>query len=134
VAERVDDEVQRWMDKARSSLKAGDTLIEDLLFAEAISRAYYAMFYAAKALLLRDGVDVTKHSAVVAAIGREYVKSGKLDPVSHRLLIEGFDWRQKSDYDVYWIADRDRAERCWHDAQQFVAEIEKLLQAGARMA
>ena len=56
MAERVDDEVQRWIDKARSSLKAGDTLIEDLLFAEAISRAYYAMFYAAKALLLRGCV------------------------------------------------------------------------------
>ncbi|MDH7485978.1 MAG: HEPN domain-containing protein [Anaerolineae bacterium] len=125
------DEVQRWMDKAHSSLKAAETLIEDMLFAEAISRAYYAMFYAAKALLLRDGVDVSSHSAVVAAVGRVYVKDGRLDSAYHKLLIEGFDWRQKSDYDVYWTVDRYRAERCWHNAQQFVGKIERMLQADA---
>jgi uncharacterized protein (UPF0332 family) len=36
------------MAKARSSLVAVKTLLEESLFAEAISRSYYAMFYAAK--------------------------------------------------------------------------------------
>lgn len=91
------------MAKARSSFTAAQKLLEESLFAESISRSYYAMFYAAKALLLLDGIDVSKHSAVAAAFGREYVKTGKIDPRYHRMLLDGFEWRQKSDYDVYWL-------------------------------
>jgi hypothetical protein len=57
------EESQRWMAKAHSSLSAAKTLWEESLFAESILRSYYAMFYAAKALLLLDGIDVSKHSA-----------------------------------------------------------------------
>jgi len=78
------EESQRWMAKAHSSLTAARKLLEELLFAESISRSYYAMFYAAKALLLLDGIEVSKHSAVIAAFGREYAKTGKIDPRYHR--------------------------------------------------
>lgn len=74
------EESQRWMAKARSSLTATKKLLEESLFAESISRSYFVMFYAAKALLLLDGVDVSKHSAVTAAFGRKYAKTGKIDP------------------------------------------------------
>lgn len=122
------EESQRWMAKARSSLTAAKKLLEESLFAESISRSYYAMFYAAKALLLLDGIDVSKHSAVAAAFGRGYAKTGKIDPRYHRMLLDGFEWRQKSDYDIYWLATREMAERCRQDAEAFVAQAEKTLQ------
>ena len=37
----------------------------------------------------------SKHSAVVAAFGREYAKTGKIEPRYHQMLIEDFEWRQK---------------------------------------
>jgi uncharacterized protein (UPF0332 family) len=121
------EESQRWMAKAHYSLTAAKTLLEESLFAESISRSYYAMFYAAKALLLLDGIDVSKHSAVAAAFGREYAKTGKIDPRYHRMLLDGFEWRQKSDYDVYWLATRERAEKCHQEAEAFAAQVEKSL-------
>ena len=121
------EESQRWMVKARSSLTAAQKLLEELLFAESISRSYYAMFYAAKALLLLDGIDVSKHSAVIAAFGREYAKTGKIDPRYHRMLLDGFEWRQKSDYDIYWLATREEAEKCLQNAEVFLVEIEEKL-------
>ena len=126
------EESQRWMAKARSSLVAAKTLLEESLFAESISRSYYIMFYAAKALLLLDGVDVSKHSAVTAAFGREYVKVGKIDPRYHRMLLDGFGWRQKSDYDVYWLATREQAEKCQQDAEAFFVEIGRGMAQRAR--
>ena len=67
------NEAQRWLARARRSLKAAETLVEQSLFEDAVSRAYYAMFYAVKALLIKDDLPVSsKHSAVVAAFGREY--------------------------------------------------------------
>jgi uncharacterized protein (UPF0332 family) len=44
------------------------------------------------------------------------------------MLLDGFEWRQKSDYDVYWLATRERAEKCQQDAEAFVAQAESLLQ------
>ena len=122
------EESQRWMAKARSSLIAAKKLLEESLFAESISRSYYVTFYAAKSLLLLDGIDVSKHSAVTAAFGKEYAKTGKIDPRYHRMLLDSFEWWQKSDYDVYWLATRERAEKCQQDAEAFVAQAEKTLQ------
>jgi uncharacterized protein (UPF0332 family) len=41
------------------------------------------MFYAASALLLGSGMVFSKHSAVIAAFGREFAKSGMVDPKLH---------------------------------------------------
>ncbi|MFB0546509.1 MAG: HEPN domain-containing protein, partial [Anaerolineae bacterium] len=87
------EESQRWMVKACSSLTAAKKLLEESLFAESISRSYCVMFYAAKALLLLDGIDVSKHSAVAAAFRREYARKGKIDRRYHRMLLDAFEWR-----------------------------------------
>jgi uncharacterized protein (UPF0332 family) len=44
----------------------------------AASRAYYAMFSAARALLLSQGLDFSSHSAVIAAFGQHFAKSGRV--------------------------------------------------------
>lgn len=121
------DEAKHWLKRATNSLSAAETLVSQGLFDDAISRAYYAMFYAAKALLIRDEVEVgSKHSAVVSAFGREYAKTGKIDPLYHQMFIEDFEWRQRADYDVFWHADRETADGRLEDAQKFITQISKL--------
>lgn len=44
----------------------------------AASRAYYAMFYLAQAVLLSDGMAFSKHSAAIGAFGEHFVKPGHL--------------------------------------------------------
>jgi uncharacterized protein (UPF0332 family) len=121
------DEGKHWLKRANNALSASEALYSKELFDDAISRAYYAMFYAAKALLVRDGfVSGSKHSAVVAAFGREYAKTGKIGSRYHQMLIEGFEWRQKADYDVFWHADRQTAQGCIEDARNFILQISKM--------
>ena len=43
------DEGKHWLKKANNALSASEALVSEELFDDAISRAYYAMFYAAKA-------------------------------------------------------------------------------------
>ena len=45
-----------------------------------VSRAYYAMFYAAKAALLSRGLDLRKHSASIAKFRELFVITGQVDP------------------------------------------------------
>lgn len=121
-------EARRWLERAVESLEATEALIKQELYHDAISRAYYSMFYAANALLILDGLNVSeKHSAVMAAFGREYIKTGKIDPKYHQMLIQDFEWRQKADYDVFWIADEEQAKKRAEDAHNFVDLITGLL-------
>lgn len=121
------DEGRYWLKRAVNALSASEALVSEELFDDAISRAYYAMFYAAKALMVRDGVTAgSKHSAVVAAFGREYAKTGKIESRYHQMLIEDFEWRQKADYDVFWHADRETAHGRLEDAREFISRISKM--------
>ena len=73
------DEGKYWLKKANNALSASAALVSEGLFDDAMARAYYAMFYAAKALLIRDRVPAgSKHSAVVSAFGRKYARRVKL--------------------------------------------------------
>ncbi len=121
------DEGKYWLKRANTALSASRALILEGLFDDAISRSYYAIFYAAKALLIRDGVTAgSNHSAVIAAFGREYAKSGKIEPRFHQMLIENFEWRQKADYDVFWNADRETAKGLVEDAHSFISCISSM--------
>jgi len=66
----------------------------------AASRAYYTMFYAAEALLLDKGLHFSKHSAVIAAFGQHFEKSGTESAEMHHYLIAAQDRRNIGDYDT----------------------------------
>jgi uncharacterized protein (UPF0332 family) len=88
-----------YMEKATTSLQAAKALREQRFYDYAVSRAYYAMFYAAEAMLLGEGLKYSKHSAVIAAFGQRFAKTNRVSSHLHRYLITGQDSRLLSDYD-----------------------------------
>jgi uncharacterized protein (UPF0332 family) len=86
------------LDKADHALRSARLLPASGETDAAINRAYYALFYAASALLSSDGARFRKHAAVHAAFGERFAKTGKLDPRYHRWLLDGFDLRSVADY------------------------------------
>ena len=81
------DEVRRYLRKAEHALEVAEDLLKGGHAPDAASKIYYAMYYAAQALLNADGIDVVKHSAVESAFGCYFAKPGKIDPKLHRMLI-----------------------------------------------
>lgn len=63
------------LQKAQSSIDAAKLLVSEEFYDFAVSRAYYAMFYIAEAILLDDELNYSKHSAVIAAFGKHFVKN-----------------------------------------------------------
>ena len=62
--------------QAQDSVNAA-TLLADAGYAGfSASRSYYAMFYIAEALLLGLDLSFSKHSAVIAAFGLHFSKTG----------------------------------------------------------
>lgn len=74
------DDILCLLKLAEDSIRAAQILLAEDLPRFAVSRAYYAMFYTAQALLLTQGLEFTKHSSVVARYGQVFAKTGRLDP------------------------------------------------------
>lgn len=86
--------------KANQSIKAAETLFKKGFFSFTASRAYYAMFYIAEALLLSKSLSYSAHGAVISAFGKYFSKTDLVDKKFHRYLIEGFEIRQVGDYET----------------------------------
>ena len=87
-------------EKAANNLRIVEVLIEEDAFEIAVSRAYYAMFYVAEALLYEIGLSFSSHRAVIAAFGKYFAKTKILDPKYHQYLVTAFELRNVGDYDV----------------------------------
>lgn len=64
------------VEKAKESLQAANSLFDGGFYDFSASRAYYAMFYCAEAVLLTKNLSFSKHSAVITAFGKEFIKTG----------------------------------------------------------
>ena len=108
------------LDKATDSLAAAGSLMKAGHFDFAASRAYYAMFYVAEALLADLGQSYSKHAGVISAFGREYAKSGRLDPKFHRWLIDAQDLRNIGDYGIEAHVSEEQAASVCQWAREFI--------------
>lgn len=114
------EEARRLLEKGRRALRAADRLLaaDDVEFA--VGRAYYAMLYAAQALLREEDVGFRKHSGVHAAFGQRFAKTGLLDAKLHRWLLDAFDARLNGDYDAEFTLDPDSVKTVIEQARRFI--------------
>lgn len=123
-------EVQEYLQKADRALKVAENLLATGFDAEAAARAYYAMFYAAQAILKENGIQRVKHSAVQAAFGQHLVKTGKIDAKFHRMLIDARETRELADYTVGEEVSAETAALRVKNAEEFIQVVKTLLIRG----
>ncbi len=93
----------------------------------AVNRVYYACFYAASAVLLRDKRQFVKHAGVRAAIHQHLVKPGTLSTALGKFYDEAFTDRQEADYGLAVVFDSTSVAARMEQAERFVAEMRRLL-------
>jgi uncharacterized protein (UPF0332 family) len=114
------------LQKAHESLLAAKLLSREGYSDFAASRAYYAMFYAAEALLLDRDLAFSNQSAVIAAFGKEFAKSGILDSKFHRYLIDAQDLRNVGDYGIGQEVTAIQTQEILRWAQEFLSAAEAI--------
>lgn len=124
----VELEIQAYMQRAQQALEVARSNFQATYWADALSKSYYAMFYAASALVRTKGLRPTKHSHVIAAVGEHFVKPGLIARQLHRMLIDMFDERQIADYEVLLSIPPERAQAGLKAAEQFVTAVTEYLQ------
>ena len=91
------------------------------------SKIYYAMFYAAQALLKAEDIEVVKHSAVESALGFHFAKTGRIDPKYHRMLINARKVREIVDYDIQEEIIEPAALLKLEEGKEFVAVMKAMI-------
>src|SRR3954464_12254312 len=91
----TDDAIRR----AHQALDAARLLNEKAFHADAVSRAYYAAFHAATALLGSIGVSAKTHDGVKSLVAQHFVRPGALSAESARILAHAEADRGDADYE-----------------------------------
>jgi uncharacterized protein (UPF0332 family) len=114
--------------KAHRSIEAAKRELESSDAEFAVTRAYYAMFYAAEALLNEKGLRFKKHGGVQGAFGEHFAKTGELDPKYHRWLLAGFEKRITADYGIETVIETRDAKDMITQAQEFLQVARQYLE------
>jgi len=120
-------DVQELMDKAVRSLKTAENILKDGEVDFAGSRAYYAMFYVAEALLLQRDLSFSSHSAVTSNFGKEFARTGTLSPKFHNYLIKAQDRRNIGDYAIGTHLTEEEVREMLTWAKEFIKVAEAYL-------
>ncbi|MBI2354767.1 MAG: HEPN domain-containing protein [Deltaproteobacteria bacterium] len=121
--------VRELLDKAAQSISAAELLLKDDYTDFAASRTYYAMFYTIEALLLSREYSFSKHSAVISAFGKEFVKTGIFDSRFHHFILNAFDLRNAGDYGAIHAVSEEKARQTIEEARELLAAISQYLEA-----
>ena len=123
------EEIVANLERADTNIQAADELLEKGYYDVSASRAYYAAFYAASALLLNEDIDTSKHSGVIALIHQHFVKTGQLDREQGRNLNWLFELRSVGDYGVSLHVTEDDARRAVLVAKDFLRVAKSVLRS-----
>jgi len=126
--ENYSSEILANLERADKAIEAAGKLLSEGYFDFAASRAYYAAFYAATALLLRESLEFSKHSGVIAAIHKQFIKTGKLESQFGKDLNWLFELRSVGDYGVTVHVPQQEAEKAIEAASRFLQEIQFMIQ------
>lgn len=96
-------------------------------YLDAASKAYYAIFQAARAVLATIEIDSRKHSGVISLFNLRFVKTGIFPKEFRKIIVSAQDLRLASDYDDFYVVSRKDAEQSLKNAITFIAGIEKYL-------
>jgi len=67
------------MERARATVIEARLLQENRMFAGAVNRIYYSMFYALSALAVAEGFSSGKHGQLIRWFNKKFVKTGIVD-------------------------------------------------------
>lgn len=112
------------LERAKEMLSASENNLKMGEYKTSLNRSYYAVFHAMRSVNALKGFDSSKHSGVIAFFTKEYLKTEILDRSLSFIIKASSLYREKSDYDDFYIASRAEAEEQLKNAKYFVLQIE----------
>ncbi len=121
------DEVDELLARGEERLRAARHLLQGGHFSDAVSRAYYAMYFAARALLWSRGLEARTHGGLAALLYEHFVKTKLLEKDVAGLLPTAMAARHEADYGFPDTATELEARETLADAERFVQRVRAIL-------
>lgn len=112
---------------ALRSLGAAETLMRSDYREDSVSRSYYAIFHAAKAVLFVHDIGPSSHAAVRRMFGFHLVRTGQVEPEWARELGGSLDDRLMADYSVHVRFSREETMQEYQRAEAFLNRMRRYL-------
>ena len=120
-------EIETLIGKAKRRLDAAYHLLGEGFYEDAVSRAYYSMYFAAKALLLKRDITVKTHKGLLSKFGLEFVDEGVVEKYYGRALRIAEELREEADYSISREISKEEAEAIVKDAEKFLLRIKEAI-------
>ena len=125
--DEIIETVKQLIIRGDGKLTSAQILLEKDRIDDSISRAYYAAFLAARALLHLLGISPKIHHGIVTMFGLKVVKEGLLPSTIGRALNELFEARQTSDYAVIVFYTKEDGMRFIEEAKEIINGIKNVI-------
>lgn len=119
--------IKYWMEKARESMESAKSEFHSGRNTTAVRNLYYACFYALTAVLLKEGQSFKKHTGVKAALHKDLIKTGMIEPDWGKFYNRIFDSRHEGDYQPLRTFDAEEVKLYLDQGAGFIAQMERLL-------
>jgi hypothetical protein len=121
------DEVNGVMDLAVEELSNAQILFDAGKYRGSVTHSYYAMFDAAKALLLSHDFVSKKHDTILTQFSKEFVLDDDFSQEIYKNYSHAKKLRRKSSYDFTVTFDKEEAFNCLVHAEEFIEEARRFL-------
>ena len=93
---------------SNAAWEAAEVLVAQRLHRDALTRAYFGLFHAARALLFAEGFDVRGPNAVLETLSLRMAGVGEMPPEAPAVLARGQRYRELCDWGVGWTVTPER--------------------------
>lgn len=115
------------INRAHRTIAEVSFLLDGGLYSTAVNRLYYAVYYAAVALLVNDGINATTHSGVRSMLGLHYIRTGRISREIGNNFMILFERRHSCDYDDFINSTKEDVEQLIPLANSFIEAVDHIL-------
>ena len=112
---------QARIERAKELLEEAETLLANEKYKSANNRAFYSIEKSIKALLSDKMIDADSHNGCLRQFNVHFIKDeiGGFGPGDYKRVADAQRIRNNSDYDDFYIADKDECIRQIETAREF---------------
>ena len=128
--ETIQDFAQYRLNKAKETLNTSIIIYKDVKdYTSANNRAYYAIFYAIRAVLALEQVDFKRHKDVISYFNKNYINKEIFSKKLGRKIAQAQRVREDSDYDDEYEPSPEKTMQQIETAKELIGEVEKYIKS-----
>ena len=116
------------INRAKEDIETAQLLFDNGKYRESNNRAYYSIFHAIRSILALEKKDFKRHKDVLGYFNLKYVKTEIFPRELGRKIHSASNIRDDSDYEDFFIATREEAEKQINTAKMMLELVEKYVE------